>query len=517
MTGGMQEVPGMEVPLVGVAGVFQSHQRNVDERRMVVEKHRERPGIFGLGHGPLDDGRADGPCYRGCSSGLSVLEAYAGNGIANGTLSPLLQHNEAPSGLSPLLLEGSVPIPTLRAEAEGILHYYFPFHGAQCGTHATGIEQREQIDLLGRLRSLSIEKEIDMAAAGTIGNSPADPYGIWSQQGTNGSSEGGFHNRNPLLFQTPVMLSNQERSASLMPQTQCHLTSNWLRPCRWQHGTLSSRSNGRCSGSINLFNDHCREEFFLDNNRYQTAKRVGESLFSHGRTDGIKEFIDSEEKMTCSGEHFDESTRPILPPAMVPSSPSAISMHTHRRELSSNGHSLISMSPVANPRPINAINYEDSFIIQGKLRYFRGKNKCGLQRERKVSHKDGRLGRVESHYLPFVMPKYQSLSDIQGFVNLVARDQQGCRFLQQKFDEGTRQEKDMIFCEIIDHVAELMVNPFGNYLVQKVLDVCTDDQRLEIILVLTKNPTELVRISLNMHGYLLLMLFLVYCCTIYKF
>ncbi|CAA6665047.1 unnamed protein product [Spirodela intermedia] len=296
------------------------------------------------------------------------------------------------------------------------------------------------------------------------------------------------------------MLSDQETSASLMPQTHCYLTSNWLRPCRWQQDSPSSRSNGRCSESINLFNEQSREDFGLDSNRYQTAKQVDESLFSHGRTDGIKEFMGSEKNRTYSVEHFDESTRPILPPTMVPSSLSAISMQPHRSELSSNGHSLLSLSPVASPQRISAITCEDSFIIQGKLRYLTGKKGCGLQRERKAPHRDGRLSRVEPHYLPSVMPKYQSLSDIQGFVNLVARDQQGCRFLQHKFDEGTRQEREIIFCEIIDHIAELMVNPFGNYLVQKVLDVCTEDQRLEIILVLTKNPTDLVRISLNMHG-----------------
>ena len=46
-----------------------------------------------------------------------------------------------------------------------------------------------------------------------------------------------------------------------------------------------------------------------------------------------------------------------------------------------------------------------------------------------------------------------------------------------------------------------MIDSFGNYLVQKLLDVCTDDQLLQIVLLLTNHPTQLVRISLNTHGY----------------
>jgi hypothetical protein len=45
-----------------------------------------------------------------------------------------------------------------------------------------------------------------------------------------------------------------------------------------------------------------------------------------------------------------------------------------------------------------------------------------------------------------------------------------------------------------------MVNPFGNYLMQKLLAVCHEEQRMGIVLTLTKEPLVLVRISLNVHG-----------------
>ena len=61
----------------------------------------------------------------------------------------------------------------------------------------------------------------------------------------------------------------------------------------------------------------------------------------------------------------------------------------------------------------------------------------------------------------------------------LARDQNGCRFLQRKFDEGGAAAIGQVFPEILDHLVELMMDPFGNYLIQKLLDRCSEDQRLQ--------------------------------------
>ncbi|XP_068641165.1 uncharacterized protein [Aristolochia californica] len=101
----------------------------------------------------------------------------------------------------------------------------------------------------------------------------------------------------------------------------------------------------------------------------------------------------------------------------------------------------------------------------------------------------------------FVLPaNYNSLAESEGCIYFMAKDQHGCRFLQRKFDEGTPREVQIIFNEIIDHVVELMMNSFGNYLIQKLLEVCNEDQRMQILLVVTRAPGELVNISLNTHG-----------------
>ncbi|KAJ1377439.1 Pumilio, RNA binding domain [Sesbania bispinosa] len=95
---------------------------------------------------------------------------------------------------------------------------------------------------------------------------------------------------------------------------------------------------------------------------------------------------------------------------------------------------------------------------------------------------------------------FGSLGDMQGYMYPLAKDQNGCRFLQKMVDEGTSEDMQIVFNGVIDNVVELMMDPFGNYLVQKLLDVCREEQRLQIVLMLTKEPGQLVRTSLNTHG-----------------
>ncbi|KAL5708633.1 hypothetical protein ACHQM5_019404 [Ranunculus cassubicifolius] len=97
-------------------------------------------------------------------------------------------------------------------------------------------------------------------------------------------------------------------------------------------------------------------------------------------------------------------------------------------------------------------------------------------------------------------PKYDSLDEVTGKIYLIAKDQNGCRFLQKKFADGPAEDIEKIFNEIINHIVELMTDPFGNYLVQKLLEVCTKDQKIQILHAITRRPGELVRISLDMHG-----------------
>ncbi|KAI8983345.1 ARM repeat-containing protein [Trametes punicea] len=89
------------------------------------------------------------------------------------------------------------------------------------------------------------------------------------------------------------------------------------------------------------------------------------------------------------------------------------------------------------------------------------------------------------------------LEDLAGEIPQLCKDQHGCRYLQKKLEEGNPEHRDMIFRETFSHFADLMTDPFGNYLCQKLLEYSTDEQRN---LICESVAQDLVNISLNMHG-----------------
>ncbi|XAR62168.1 hypothetical protein NMG60_11016820 [Bertholletia excelsa] len=175
-----------------------------------------------------------------------------------------------------------------------------------------------------------------------------------------------------------------------------------------------------------------------------------------------------------------------------------------------NGSFSSSILPMTGAGGIEGFGYEDSFIIQGRgLKYVvekgcspknRKKKPRDGQEKRQELHGELQLKRVCENNPLILQPICRSLAQLQGYMYLAAKDQDGCRLLQKIFDEGTSQDVQIIFNEIIIHVAELMTNQFGNYLMQKLLEVCNEDQRTLIVLMVTQVPGDLIRASLNAHG-----------------
>ncbi|CAA2960772.1 pumilio homolog 2-like [Olea europaea subsp. europaea] len=190
----------------------------------------------------------------------------------------------------------------------------------------------------------------------------------------------------------------------------------------------------------------------------------------------------------------------------------------HFQQPTPNGRSKVPAHVRVPERIVKGLTRENGLIVQGedlngamKRRYecFRGQSTLDfVPQETRLqldvhpnvakTQESGRCARTHS---PFsISSKCSSLAEAQGYIYHMAKDQHGCRFLQRIFNEGTSRGVQIIFTEVIHHVVELMMNPFGNYLMQKLLEVCNEEQRMEILLRVTEEPGELVRISLNTHG-----------------
>jgi hypothetical protein len=117
------------------------------------------------------------------------------------------------------------------------------------------------------------------------------------------------------------------------------------------------------------------------------------------------------------------------------------------------------------------------------------KNSLQIPGSNKKRNMKGRFS--ASHY------ENVEIKDCIGQICFICKDQQGCRYLQREIDKGGIVVSIIIFKEILPHVTELIDDPFGNYLVQKLIDTITTEQRFQILLEVRN---ELVNISKNIHG-----------------
>jgi len=94
-------------------------------------------------------------------------------------------------------------------------------------------------------------------------------------------------------------------------------------------------------------------------------------------------------------------------------------------------------------------------------------------------------------------PQRPPLDALLGQVRRLSRDQVGCRLVQQALDEEGPMAATLILNEGLPFWGEAMVDPFGNYLFQKILEKITAEERIMLVKTVS---TRLVNASLNLHG-----------------
>ncbi|KAK9123935.1 hypothetical protein Sjap_013537 [Stephania japonica] len=118
-------------------------------------------------------------------------------------------------------------------------------------------------------------------------------------------------------------------------------------------------------------------------------------------------------------------------------------------------------------------------------------------------HSDS-VGSISESFASSLLEEFKSsktkcfeLSEISGHVVEFSADQYGSRFIQQKLETATIDEKNMVFQEIMPHSFSLMTDVFGNYVIQKFFEHGTASQRRELADQLTGHVLTL---SLQMYG-----------------
>ncbi|XP_052185635.1 pumilio homolog 2-like [Diospyros lotus] len=111
---------------------------------------------------------------------------------------------------------------------------------------------------------------------------------------------------------------------------------------------------------------------------------------------------------------------------------------------------------------------------------------------------------VEDNFSSSLLDEFKSnktkcfeLSEIAGHVVEFSADQYGSRFIQQKLETATTEEKNMVFEEIIPQALTLMTDVFGNYVIQKFFEHGIASQRRELA---SKLFGHVLTLSLQMYG-----------------
>ncbi|KAL5974181.1 hypothetical protein ACLOJK_030844 [Asimina triloba] len=89
------------------------------------------------------------------------------------------------------------------------------------------------------------------------------------------------------------------------------------------------------------------------------------------------------------------------------------------------------------------------------------------------------------------------LSDISGRIVEFSADQHGSRFIQQKLENCSAEEKASVFEEVLPHASMLMTDVFGNYVIQKFFEHGNFEQRSQLAEQLAGH---IVALSLQMYG-----------------
>ncbi|XP_008781738.2 pumilio homolog 5-like isoform X3 [Phoenix dactylifera] len=89
------------------------------------------------------------------------------------------------------------------------------------------------------------------------------------------------------------------------------------------------------------------------------------------------------------------------------------------------------------------------------------------------------------------------LSDIAGHIVEYSADQHGSRFIQQKLETCSIEEKASVFREVLPHASTLMIDVFGNYVIQKFFEHGSAEQRKELA---SKLAGHVLPLSLQMYG-----------------
>lgn len=104
----------------------------------------------------------------------------------------------------------------------------------------------------------------------------------------------------------------------------------------------------------------------------------------------------------------------------------------------------------------------------------------------------------------YLFPESGNGSRLESFnrtIMTLACSQSGCQLLEQYIPSFTNEELTTVFWGLMNHVPDLMVDSVGKSLFQKLVELCSEEQRTHIVSMLARNVLQFIAICSNSTGY----------------
>lgn len=96
-----------------------------------------------------------------------------------------------------------------------------------------------------------------------------------------------------------------------------------------------------------------------------------------------------------------------------------------------------------------------------------------------------------------IQPSMVDLKSLLGHYVEYSRDQHGSRFIQQQIELADAEGNQMVFHEVLPAANSLMIDLFGNYVIQKFFVFGTDRQKLSLM---EKLHGQVLSLTMNTYG-----------------
>ncbi|XP_073145314.1 pumilio homolog 12-like [Henckelia pumila] len=97
-------------------------------------------------------------------------------------------------------------------------------------------------------------------------------------------------------------------------------------------------------------------------------------------------------------------------------------------------------------------------------------------------------------------PPVYFLEDLKGKVLWEAMDPDCCHFLRHVLERRRPDGLQMIFSEVKDHICILMLDWYGSYVIEKLYEVCDNEQMEQVVFSVTSDADVLMAVCLNSRG-----------------